>query len=301
MDRCTVGTLDLNQYFDDPDGQTLSFSAYNNPNILTDDLYDLVIRMPSGVATFDPIEMYFYDTDMATWTLDNVIFIATDPSGSIATSNPVDFTVIAATFTAVTDFTGILEDGEAINFTGMGRPSQSVNAKIAGVPVGQTAVGEDGTWSMTIESSRFSPGTNVVEFTYGGASDIVIQKTVERAGGEDEGMSLGATLLLGVGTLAILALLGGVFVFFFVEFEDEDEDDLLDDGSTPEVEDDPYAWAKERKDAEAAASSVQQNTAQQVAQPQPQAAVQQPGGYPGWRWDQATQQWVPDPSSVQDQ
>ena len=301
LDRCTVGTLDLNQYFDDPDGQTLSFSAYNNPNILTDDLYDLVIRMPSGVATFDPIEMYFYDTDMATWTLDNVIFIATDPSGSIATSNPVDFTVIAATFTAVTDFTGILEDGEAINFTGMGRPSQSVNAKIAGVPVGQTAVGDDGTWSMTIESSRFSPGTNVVEFTYGGSSDIVIQKTVERAGGEDEGMSLGATLLLGVGTLAILALLGGVFVFFFVEFEDEDEDDLLDDGSTPEVEDDPYAWAKERKDAEAAASSVQQNTVQQVAQPQPQAAVQQPGGYPGWRWDQATQQWVPDPSSVQDQ
>ena len=115
-------------------------------------------------------------------------------------------------------------------------------------------------------------------------------------------MSIGATLLLGVGSLAILALLGGVFVFFFVEFEDDDEDDLLDDGSTPEVEADPYAWAKERKAAEAAAAApVQQTTAQPAVQPQPQAAVQQPGGYPGWRWDQTTQQWVPDPSSVQDQ
>lgn len=228
-----------------------------------------------------------------------MIFIATDPSGSIATSNPVDFTVIAATFTATTDFTGILEDGEAVNFTGMGRPGQAVNAKIGGVPVGQTAVSDDGTWSMIIESSRYSPGTNVVEFTYGGSSDIVIQKTVERAGGEEEGMSVGATILLGLGSLAILALLGGVFVFFFVEFEDDDEDDLLDDGSsTSEVEEDPYAWAKERMAAEGASAAPAQ---QATAQPQPQAAVQQPGGYPGWRWDQTTQQWVPDPSSVQDQ
>ncbi len=86
-------------------------------------------------------------------------------------------------------------------------------------------------------------------------------------------------------------------MFFFVEFEEYDEDDL----DVTEAEVDPYAWAKQGQAAAAvgAAAGVaatqttveqpvqQQQVAEQAAQP----AVQ---GYPGWKWDAEQNKWVPD-------
>ena len=53
---------------------------------------------------------------------------------------------------------------------------------------------------------------------------------------------------------------------------------------------DPYAWAKNESNQQQQAAAVQPQ--QQVAAPQP---VQQ-SQHPGWIWDAATNQWVPDPN-----
>ena len=283
--------LDLNDYFSDPDGQSLQFEAYDNENILADDLYDLVIRTPNGVATYDPISMYYYEpTNMDKWTLSNVIFVARDPSGSIATSNPITFAVLSATFTADSDFTTPLEEDDSVVFTGAGRPGIPVYVNLGTLRVGQTLVDENGSWSFTLPASQLDPGINQVTFTYGGSSDVSITETVEKVGGEQEGMGALGKVLIGVGVIVALAILGLVFVFFFVEFED-DEDFETPVGKQDVQEEDPYAWAKQRTNAE------QQNVAaaQQTVTSQP---VVQADAHPGWRWDETTQQWVPDPSTM---
>ena len=290
LDRCTIGEIDLNQFFSDPDGQSLQFEAYDNPNIQDDDLYDLVIRTPNGVATYDPISMYYYEpTNMEKWTLSNVIFVARDPSGSIATSNPVSFVVLSATFTADSDFTTPLEEDDSVIFTGAGRPGVAVYVNLGTLRVGQTLVDDNGTWTFTLPASQMDPGTNQAVFTYGSSSDVSVTVTVEKVGGEQEGMSTVGKVLIGVGVLVILAILGAVFVFFFVEFEDEDEFESTAENQ-PVQEVDPYAWAKQRTVAE------EQNTvAQQTETNQP---VVQADAHPGWRWDETIQQWVPDPSTM---
>jgi flagellar basal body-associated protein FliL len=94
-------------------------------------------------------------------------------------------------------------------------------------------------------------------------------------------------ILMIVGALVVLGVLGAVFVFFFVEFEDEYDEDL-DEASAEEV--DPYAWAKERQQQDAATAEVEQ-----VAQPAvQQAATPAVSGYPGWKWDADQNKWIPD-------
>ena len=296
LDRCTIGEIDLNDYFSDPDGQTLQFEAYDNQNIITDDLYDLVIRTPGGVATYDPISMYYYEpTNLDAWTLSNVIFVARDPSGSIATSNPVSFTVSSATFVVESDYVPgtILEEDDSIIFSGVGRPGISVYMNLGTIRIAQTLVDDNGTWSFTLEASQLAGGTNQLTFTYGSSSDVSISKTVEKVGGEDEGYGAVGKVLIGVGILAVLAILGAVFVFFFIEFEEEEDFDSISESESVE-EEDPYAWAKDR-----VAAGQEQGTP--AAATVPDQPVVQPGGYPGWRWDQTTQQWVPDPSTAQEQ
>ena len=75
-----------------------------------------------------------------------------------------------------------------------------------------------------------------------------------------------------------------MFVFFFVEFEDEYEDDLVE----PAEEVDPYAWAKQGQ--QEAAATPEPVAAEPVAAAAP-AAV---SGYPGWKWDAEQNKWVPD-------
>ena len=104
-------------------------------------------------------------------------------------------------------------------------------------------------------------------------------------GSGDDGLP--AWIWYPVGIVAVV-LLGGLFVFFFVEFEDfDDEEEALD--VTSEVEADPYAWAKQSQPQQQAAP------VDPTPAPQPVASSQ----YPGWMWDAQTNQWVPDPNHPQ--
>jgi hypothetical protein len=94
-------------------------------------------------------------------------------------------------------------------------------------------------------------------------------------------------------TLVALVLLIGAGAFFFVEFDDEFVTD--EDGVESEKEHDPYAWAKtdsSEPQQAVVAPAQQQAVAQQAVAPQP---VQQ-SQHPGWIWDAAANQWVPDPN-----
>ena len=88
-----------------------------------------------------------------------------------------------------------------------------------------------------------------------------------------------------VGALIVLGVLGAVFVFFFVEFEEEFEDDL----EVPTEDVDPYAWAKQGQQQQVAAAPVEA-----AAEPVAAAAPAAVSGYPGWKWDAEQNKWVPD-------
>ncbi|MDP7312574.1 MAG: hypothetical protein QF831_03980, partial [Candidatus Thalassarchaeaceae archaeon] len=80
-----------------------------------------------------------------------------------------------------------------------------------------------------------------------------------------------------------LAVLGAVFMFFFVEFEEEPDESLVDEQDQEDV--DPYAWGQANQKQEVQQQAVA-SPAQPVAAPQP--------SYPGWKWDPESNQWVPD-------
>ena len=67
QDRCTKAEIDLLQFFDDVDpGQELILSVYDNENSDTDDHHSIVVNVGSeGMAVYNPVTMFFYDTDMS--------------------------------------------------------------------------------------------------------------------------------------------------------------------------------------------------------------------------------------------
>ena len=94
---------------------------------------------------------------------------------------------------------------------------------------------------------------------------------------------------LGLLALIVLAALGAVFVFFFVEFEDEEfEDEMM----SPAEEVDPYAWAKTKQQEQVPAAQTQPVAQQPAVQQAPTAPAV--AGYPGWKWDADQNKWVPD-------
>ena len=230
------------------------------------------------MATYNPVSMFFYDTDMATWTLENVVFVATDTYGSKINSNPVTFTVVGIQFVITPpEQTTIPEDGRAI-FTGVGLPGKTVSVTIAGNTVNNTVVGEDSSWSLGVPASRVD-GTATPVFKYGGNDFESASITVsDSAGG---GMGIGSIIVI---LLVVIAVIGGL-VYFFVEFEEEEDEQL---GGTSEAkqesaeDDDDYAWAKE-------AGIVQDE------EPEPESRLQRHDDHPGWLWDPDNQEWVPDP------
>jgi hypothetical protein len=136
-------------------------------------------------------------------------------------------------------------------------------------------------------------------------SDSII--TVE--GGLDESSGVLKWIGLSFLGLIVLGLLGGVFIFFFVEFEEEDFEDDLGEHA---VEVDPYAWAKERQQEEAAPAqteakvqpadgghvtqityNVTQNIHDSVVSDTSVGSTPV-SGYPGWKWDAEQNKWVPD-------
>ena len=191
---------------------------------------------------------------MEAWTLENVIFVATDPFGSKEISLDVTFTVIPISFQIdVPDIT-VVKDGESVTFSGVGLPGKTVTALINKVPANNTVVNSDSTWSLEIPSSRFDDGPVTPDFRYVGSDySSGVQISV---GAADDGMSM---LMIGLISIVILSLLGGAFVYFFVEIEDDDDDD-----------------SSSIESSESISSSAEESTE-------------------GWIWDDESNEWIEDP------
>ena len=305
QNRCGSGySLDLTQYFSDVDpGDSLSYYVLNQDDQGYDDLYAEVITVDSGgVANYNPLSMSFYSSELADWSLEDVIFQVRDSAGSTISSATLDFDVVGVSFTS--ECAGLMVDGNLVSgcpdeigkadtlvFSGNGRPTVNVIGETsAGLRLGSTAVGDDGTWMMEIGANRLDKGDNTIVFEYGNVEQpLNSDSTINVEGSADDGTGLFMWILMIVGALVVLAVLGAVFVFFFVEFEDDYEDDL-EMGAVEEV--DPYAWAKQGQaqavataPAEAASTPVET-----VAEAAP-AAV---SGYPGWKWDAEQNKWIPE-------
>jgi len=256
QDRCTKAEIDLSQFFTEVDnGQDLILSVFedSSPDATSDDNFALVINVgQDGIAIYDPISMFFYDSNMDSWTLENVIFVATDPFGSKEISLPVTFTVIGINFEINVPDVTVVKDGESVTFSGIGLPGKTVTALIDKVPANSTIVNSDSTWSLDISSSRFDDGAVTPEFRYVG-SDYSSNVQIS-VGAVDEGMS---TLMIAIISLVVLSLLGGAFVYFFVEFEEEGEE--------------------EETNSEAISTADEESTE-------------------GWIWDEESNEWIEDPN-----
>jgi len=302
--------FDLTPFFSDPDGDELRIYVLDDPDKFEDDLHaQVVFTSIDGMATYNPISMSFYNSDMATWTLEDVVFYAIDSSRSSVHSISIDFNVVAVSFSS--NCAGVWDDSnnslfiegcpadisqaETIVYQGMGRPGVTVEAQTGvGNHLGRTVVDADSTWSMDIPGNRLDKGVNEIRFEYGNIMQPANSDSqITVSGGDEDGSGLLRTILIVIGALFAVAVLGGVFVFFFVEFEDI-EDDLEE---SEEVEVDAYAWAKDRQEvadigasAGAAAVTAVEPAAQPVvAQEEPAVA-----GYPGWKWDAEQNKWVPE-------
>ena len=307
-DRCTRVEIDLNQHFSDPDGDELTFYVRDDDQMFRDDDHMLVVKIGvlDGIASYDPIDMsYLGYADVSNWSLENVIIIARDPSGGIEVSQPIDFNVQSVSFVVQreADDGSVAAKDELVMFSGRGRPGKTVTALFGGTTLNSTVVDDNGEWTLGVASSRLSAGGNSIQFEYGG-SKMTNQAQSVTVEGAVEGGGFGIVAWAAI-AIIISALLIAVFAFFFVEFEDIDEDA---EAMAATVEEDPYAWAKARTleidqaasappsvTPQAGADTTAQTIAQQVQQPL--VSQIQTQGYPGWRWDQATQQWLPDPDS----
>ena len=239
---------------------------------------------------------------MEDWSLEDVIFEVRDTAGSIVASAPLNFDVVGVSFTS--QCAGLRVDGgfiagcpsevaqtDTLVFTGSGRPTVNVVGETSGgIRLGNTEVGDDGTWTLDIPANRLDKGDNTIVFEYGNVeqpTNTDSEITIE--GGDDEGSGLLMWIGLGLLALIVLAALGAVFVFFFVEFEDEEfEDEMM----SPAEEVDPYAWAKTKQQEQVSAAQTQPVAQQPAVQQAPTAPAV--AGYPGWKWDAAQNKWVPD-------
>jgi hypothetical protein len=233
------------QFFSDSDvNQELILSVYDNPELTSDDEYGLVINVGvDGIAVYDPISMFFYDTDMDTWTLENVVFVATDPHGSKMNSMPVSFTIVGIDFEIFSPESNRIQNGELAIFTGVALPGMTVVVTIDGNPVNNTIVSDNATWILGIPASRILGGSSIPEFRYAGE---IYQGEKIYVGEVDEGMSLVKIIII---SIMVLGLFGGAFAYFFVEFEeDEESTDSEDDGSTEESSNEGWIWDEESEE-----------------------------------------------------
>ena len=245
QDRCTKASIDLMQFFSDADvNQELILSVYNNPELTSDDDYGLVISVGvDGIAVYDPISMFFYDTDMDTWTLDNVVFLATDPHGSKMNSMPVTFTIVGINFEIFSPESNRIQTGELAIFTGVALPGKTVVVTIDGNPVNNTIVSDNSTWILGIPASRILGGSSIPEFRYAGE---IYQGEKIYVGVVNEGMPLVMIIII---SIVVLGLIGGAFAYFFVEFEeDEESTDSEDDGITEESSNEGWIWDEESEE-----------------------------------------------------
>jgi hypothetical protein len=241
QDRCTKAEIDLSLFFYDLDvDQDLILSVYNEDSNPDSTPPELVINVgQDGIATYDPISMFFYDDNMENWTLENVVFMATDPFGSKEISSPVTFTVNPISFQIDVPEVTVIQDGETLIFSGVGLPGKTVTVLINQVPANSTIVEDNSTWTIGIASSRFSDGPVTPTFRYVGddySSNVKIS-----VGTPEEGLS---TAMIAIIAIVIIGLIGGVFVYFYVEIEDDDSEVSSDEDNSSEG----WIWDEESND-----------------------------------------------------
>ena len=97
-DRCTTFEINLLDFFSDPDpNQELILSVYDDEEIASDD--EVVISVSAdGVARYNPTSMAFFDPEISGWSINDVVFVASDQFGSKANSIPMSIEVIAIDF-----------------------------------------------------------------------------------------------------------------------------------------------------------------------------------------------------------
>ena len=302
FDRCGGGiTFDLADFFTDPDGtgvagNDLEFYVFDDDETIEDDFYDDFITItPLGVLTYDPMSYMAQTTaSIPDWSLNGVTVYAQDDQESKAFSLRMNFLVRAVAFTVERIDTGAITVDDPAEFTGEGLPGSLVIARFAdgNAKLNSTRVLSDGSWAMQLTAGQLSgiEGSSDVIFEMDGQIFKFAGQTenaefaVVVSSGDDGGSGIVTIVLI---VLAVLALLGAG-AFFFIEFEEiPDEDELTGDDSV--VEEDPYAWAKAKQ------TPVIPHEAAVPAQATAPAASQ----HPGWLWDQATNQWVPDPNYQQ--
>jgi hypothetical protein len=260
---CTKAEIQLLDYFDDVDGvNDLILSVYDDSARSSDDEFGLVINIGvDGVAIYDPKSMGFYNEDMETWSLSNVIFVATDPHGSKEISTPVSFNVIPIEFYVGEPDQTTAGKGEEITFTGIGLPGKTVRVTLAGTQINSTVVLEDSTWELGIPGSMISRTINPV-FSISGSDPI---EGVAISPPNEEG-GMGAMTII----LIVVVLLAGIgAALFFSGVVSFEEDDEISDG----------------EDSDENASA-------------PSGELVRSDEHPGWLWDPQKEEWVPDPDHI---
>jgi len=298
--KCGNGAeINLLDYFNDSDGvgpqsSHMVFDIYDDPQTAIDDDYAYHLRItPEGIAVYNPMDsMYQTTSEISSWSMQGVMFEARDIHDSVVYSWQVNFIVKGVKFTAQRADTGSVTSSDSALFEGTGLPESQVVARyITGdVKVSDTIVNADGTWEMEIKSSQLTDGDNNIYFEQNG-------QNIGKDDGSEITLYSGSPVVESIGTwvwiiiaIVVLAILLGTGAFFFLEFEDFEEDDPESMMEQQKAED-PYAWAKVRA-AEQAASNL-------TAAPAPVPAAQPQ--HPGWQWDAQSNQWVADPNYQQPQ
>jgi hypothetical protein len=264
VDKCTTVEIDLKKYFSDADNDIQFISVYNDTSIESDDRHALVVGVGTdGIARYDPADMLFFNDDMESWTLNNVIFIATDAWDSRVNSNPVNFIVVPLQFSIQEPEQSWVEEDEMAIYSGIGLPGKQVSVLIGGNPVNNTIVSEDGTWELGIPASRIKGDSSIPKFTYAGQTTEVssISKGEPTPESTNWGM-IGAVSVLAILSLAALAYFTG---FIGIEIDEEDEYKT------------PAQIPKDYGDEEE------------------ESSLERYDDHPGWLWDAASEEWVPDP------
>ena len=247
-------------FFDDIDGvNDLILSVYDDPARTTDDDFGLVINIGiDGNAFYDPKSMGFYDENMLTWSLSDVIFLATDPTGSKEISTPVSFTVSPIEFTVNNPDKTTASTQEMITFSGTGLPGKTVRVSLGGTQVNSTVVNMDSSWELGIPGSILSKQVNPT-FSISGSDSITGAKISPNVG--DSGIGVDVVIII---IFSVVALLGAILFFSgVISFEEEEEE-----------------AHSESSDSEQSDELVQSDE------------------HPGWLWDSVNEEWVPDPDHV---
>lgn len=260
---CTKAELNLLDYFDDEDGTNgLILSVYDDPARSSDDEFALVITIGTdGKAVYDPKSMGFYDENMDTWSLSNVIFVATDPHGSKEISVPVSFNVIPIEFYVGEPDQTTAGKGDVITFSGIGLPGKTVRVTLAGTQINSTIVSEDSTWTLGIPGSMLTRTINPVFYISG--SDPIEGAAISPPT-EEGGMGALTVILI---VVVLLGAIGAALFYTGVISFEEDEDG-----------------------AEVASEAESTSPAS--------GGLVRSDDHPGWLWDPAKEEWVPDPDHL---